>query len=77
MSNWVLDLPVGDRSGYDKGYVRCPDCQNLEIYWDGERVFYHQCAVRPVRMKIAEARWRRCPLFRWRRGDPVFHRTET
>jgi len=70
--NQVLDLPVGDRSGYEKGYVQCPDCQNLEGYWNGERVLFYKCKVRPVAMKVLSYRWRRCPYFGRRRGESVF-----
>ena len=73
LASWVLGLPVGDRSGYEKGYVQCPNCRNLEGYWDGERVFFYQCKVRPMKMKVLNYRWRRCPLF-VRTAEPVFLR---
>ena len=49
--NWTVS-----EKGYDKGYVQCSECQNLESYWKNGSIAFFMCRVKPVTLKRLENR---------------------
>ena len=60
--------------GYDKGYVMCPDCENLESYWRAGRFAYFKCKFKPLKMSKLESRWRKCGFFVPSKESPLDHK---
>ena len=70
---WMY-LPVGDR-GYDKGFVRCTDCQNLEAYiGKNDTTKFFRCKLGIVKMDRLRADWRRCQSFVLIKGERIVHK---
>ena len=62
--------------GYDKGYVQCVDCRNLESYWKDGSVGFFMCRVKLLAMKQLKGRWRHCKYFIHSNEPPQERRNE-
>ncbi|MCW4006977.1 MAG: hypothetical protein NWF04_10385 [Candidatus Bathyarchaeota archaeon] len=65
---------MDELTGYEKGFVQCCDCKNLESYWKDGNVVFFLCRFKPVAMKTLYQRWRRCKFFTYTTQTPLDRR---